>query len=47
MMHSGSLQKSSHSPALISYDVKPSPRVNGENDVKNYIEMLMDNLKNA
>jgi hypothetical protein len=32
---------------LISYDVKPSPRVSGEIDVKSYIETLQEALRSA
>ena len=37
----------SQQSALVSYDVKPSPRGEHEFDVKTYIEALQNALKNA
>jgi hypothetical protein len=39
--------RSGHQQPLISYDVKPSPRVTGEIDVKSYIESLQEALRSA
>ena len=48
MQNNYSQASTNKQPALITYDVKkPSPRNDGEPDVKNYIESLQEALRTA